>query len=96
MQEAVNDFLDHGMKRKSPQTVANYRSIADHHLIPFIGAANLKMLTADELDIWQNTRPWSWCSAARTARRWTAGRSAASSPPSPRPQAWARSGHHGS
>ena len=44
------------MKGKSPQTVANYRSIADHHLIPFIGAANLKKLTADELDTWLDDR----------------------------------------
>ena len=56
VQEAVADFLDHGMKGKSPQTVANYRSIADHHLIPFIGAANLKKLTADELDTWLDDR----------------------------------------
>jgi integrase len=56
VQEAVADFLDHGMKGKSPGTVANYRSIADHHLIPFIGAANLKKLTADELDTWLDDR----------------------------------------
>jgi integrase len=56
VQEAVADFLDLGMKGKSPGTVANYRSIADHHLIPFIGAANLKKLTADELDTWLDDR----------------------------------------
>ena len=56
VQEAVADFLDHGMKGKSPGTVANYRSIADHHLIPFIGAAKLKKLTADELDSWLDER----------------------------------------
>jgi integrase len=56
VQEAVADFLDHGMKGKSPGTVANYRSIADHHLIPFIGAANFKNLTADELDAWLDDR----------------------------------------
>jgi len=28
MQEAMADFLDHGMEGKSPRTVANYRSIA--------------------------------------------------------------------
>jgi integrase len=56
VQEAAADFLDHGMKGKSPGTVANYRSIADHHLIPFIGAANLKKLTADELDTWLDDR----------------------------------------
>jgi integrase len=56
VQEAVADFLDHGMKGKSPGTLANYQSIADHHLIPFIGAANLKKLTADELDTWLDDR----------------------------------------
>jgi integrase len=56
VQEAVADFFDYGMKGKSPGTVANYRSIADHHLIPFIGAANLKKLTADELDTWLDDR----------------------------------------
>jgi Phage integrase, N-terminal SAM-like domain len=56
VQEAVADFLDHGMKGKSPQTVANYRLIADHHMIPYIGAANLKKLTADELDTWLDER----------------------------------------
>src|SRR5215467_5755196 len=56
VQAAVEDFLDHGMKGKSPQTAANYRSIANHHLIPFIGAAKLKKLTADELDTWLDNR----------------------------------------
>lgn len=56
VQDAVADFLDHGMKGKSPQTVANYRSIADHHLIPYLGAAIIKKLTADELDTWLDDR----------------------------------------
>jgi integrase len=56
VQEAVQDFPDHGMKGKSQQTVANYRSIANHLLIPFIGAAKLKRLTADELDTWLDER----------------------------------------
>ena len=32
--DAISDFLDQGMKGKSPETVSNYRSLADHHLIP--------------------------------------------------------------
>jgi len=54
--DAVNDFLDQGMKGKSPETVSNYRSLADHHLIPYLGAARLKKLTADELDKWMDDR----------------------------------------
>ncbi|MFI5066018.1 MAG: tyrosine recombinase XerC, partial [Streptosporangiales bacterium] len=54
--DAINDFLDQGMKGKSPETVSNYRSLADHHLIPQLGAARLKKLTADELDTWMDDR----------------------------------------
>lgn len=56
VQDAINDFLDQGMKGKSPETVSNYRSLADHHLIPYLGAAKLKKLTADELDKWMDDR----------------------------------------
>ena len=41
-------------------------------------------------------RTTTWSSAARTALRWTAGRSAASSPSSLGPRAWGRRGHPGS
>ncbi len=54
--DAIGDFLDQGMKGKSPETVSNYRSLADHHLIPQLGAARLKKLTADELDRWMDER----------------------------------------
>ena len=36
--DAISDFLDQGMKGKSAETVSNYRSLADHHLIPQLGA----------------------------------------------------------
>ena len=52
----MSDFLDQGMKGKSPETVSNYRSLAGHHLIPYLGAARLKKLTADELDTWMDDR----------------------------------------
>ena len=56
VQDAISDFLDQGMKGKSPETVSNYRSLADNHLIPQLGAARLKKLTADELDLWMDER----------------------------------------
>jgi len=56
VQAAVEDFLDQGMKGKAQGTIDNYRSIASHHLIPYLGAARLKKLTADELDIWLDER----------------------------------------
>jgi hypothetical protein len=54
--DAISDFLDQGMKGKSPETISNYRSLADHHLILYLGAARLKKLTADELDTWMDGR----------------------------------------
>ena len=56
VKDAVNDFLDHGMKGKAGGTVDNYRSLADNHLIPQIGAAKLKELTADDLEKWMDER----------------------------------------
>ena len=54
--DAISDFLDQGMKGKSADTVDNYRSLAGNHLIPYLGAAKLKKLTADELDTWMDDR----------------------------------------
>jgi integrase len=54
--DAVNDFLDQGVKGKSTETAGNYRSLAGHHLIPHIGATKLKKLTADQLDTWLDAR----------------------------------------
>ena len=56
VREAVEDFLDQGMKGKAQGTIDNYRPIASHHLIPHLGAARLKKLTADQLDIWLDER----------------------------------------
>lgn len=56
VQDAVSDFLDQGMKGKARTTIGNYRSMAGSHLIPQIGSARLKRLTADELDRWMDER----------------------------------------
>jgi site-specific recombinase XerD len=54
--QAVDDFLAHGMKGKAKTTIDGYRSISEHHLAPFLGAAKLKQLTADDLDKWMDDR----------------------------------------
>ncbi|MGH4008621.1 MAG: site-specific integrase [Pseudonocardiaceae bacterium] len=54
--DAVNDFLNKGLKGKSKATIDNYRSLATHHLIPQIGATKLQQLTADHLDEWMDDR----------------------------------------
>jgi Phage integrase, N-terminal SAM-like domain len=64
--DAISDFLDQGMKGKSAETVGNYRSLAGNHLIPYLGAAKLKKLTADELDTWMDD--WAEELSTRTLR----------------------------
>jgi integrase len=56
VKDAINDFLDKGMKGKAKSTIDNYRSLAKKHLIPQIGAVKLKILTADQLDNWMDER----------------------------------------
>jgi site-specific recombinase XerD len=54
--DAVNGFLNKGLKGKSTTTIDNYRSLATHHLIPQIGTTKLQQLTADQLDEWIDDR----------------------------------------
>jgi len=54
--DAVNDFLNKGLKGKSKATIDNYRSLATHHLMPQIGTTKLQQLTADQLDEWMDDR----------------------------------------
>ncbi|WAP56947.1 site-specific integrase [Streptomyces sp. S465] len=54
--DAVNDWLERGLKGRDEQTVSKNRSLADKHLIPFIGRAKLKDLSADDVDDWLDDR----------------------------------------
>ncbi|GGY58012.1 hypothetical protein GCM10010385_03970 [Streptomyces geysiriensis] len=55
--DAVNDWLERGLKgRDEKGTIGNNRSIANKHLIPFIGKARLKELSADDVDDWLDGR----------------------------------------
>ena len=50
--DAVNDWLDHGLSDRDPNTVAARRSLAKHHVIPALGARKLTELSAEDVDRW--------------------------------------------
>jgi integrase len=52
VENAVRDWLAKGTKGLSTQTVECLRTLAEVNLIPLIGAAKLKRLTADNVDDW--------------------------------------------
>ncbi|QXJ20632.1 site-specific integrase [Actinomadura graeca] len=57
VRDAVEDWLTAFAKSgKSTSTYDVYRSLADHQLIPFIGATRLKKLSADDVETWLNGR----------------------------------------
>lgn len=53
---AVNDWLDKGLKGRESSSVDTYRFLAGTHIIPILGAAKLRELSADELDDWLEGR----------------------------------------
>ncbi|MGH3942518.1 MAG: site-specific integrase [Pseudonocardiaceae bacterium] len=54
--EMVRKWLDVGLKDRAPKTIEKCRTLIDNHLIPQIGAAKLRDLTADDLDEWLESR----------------------------------------
>ncbi|WP_117198335.1 tyrosine-type recombinase/integrase [Nocardiopsis sp. TNDT3] len=54
--DAVDDFLKRGLKGRSPATVDKCRNLANKHLIPELGRAKLKDLTADDVDDWLDSK----------------------------------------
>ncbi|MFL6144345.1 MAG: tyrosine-type recombinase/integrase [Labedaea sp.] len=50
--DAVNDWLTYGLPGRDKATIAKLRTLADTHVIPFIGARKLAKLTAEEGDAW--------------------------------------------
>ncbi|MFH9070243.1 site-specific integrase [Streptomyces alboflavus] len=54
--QAVNDWLAQGLKGKEASSIGTYRSLADNHVIPHLGAAKLKDLEADDVDEWLEGR----------------------------------------
>ncbi|MFH8793305.1 tyrosine recombinase XerC [Streptomyces sp. NPDC017941] len=54
--QAVNDWIAQGLKGKEATSIGTYRSLADNHVIPYLGAARLKDLEADDVDEWLEGR----------------------------------------
>lgn len=54
--DAVNDWFKRGLKNRDQATVTSYRSLAEWHVIPQLGKAKLRRLTADDVDDWLDDR----------------------------------------
>ncbi|MEV5516935.1 site-specific integrase [Streptomyces flaveolus] len=54
--DAVGDWLERGLKGRDGQTVSKNRTLANKHLLPFIGKAKLRELSADDVDDWLDDR----------------------------------------
>lgn len=54
--QAVNDWLSQGLKGKEATSIGTYRSLADNHVIPYLGKARLRDLEADDVDDWLEER----------------------------------------
>lgn len=52
VENAVIEWLAQGLKGKDDSSVATYRSLAENHVIPDLGKAKLRDLSADALDYW--------------------------------------------
>ncbi|MFK0145899.1 tyrosine recombinase XerC [Streptomyces griseus] len=54
--QAVNDWLDKGLKGREESSIETYRTLARTHITPYLGAAKLRELEADLLDEWLDDR----------------------------------------
>ncbi|MFF0197988.1 tyrosine recombinase XerC [Streptomyces anulatus] len=54
--QAVSDWLDKGLKGRGESSIDTYRTLADTHITPYLGAAKLRELEADDLDDWLEDR----------------------------------------
>ena len=56
VEDAVRNWLAFGLAGVGESTVRNYRNIADRQVVPFLGARQLKKLTAQDVDAWLRER----------------------------------------
>ncbi|WP_049575781.1 site-specific integrase [Streptomyces sp. SBT349] len=52
VEQAVTNWLDHGLADKDPATVKNYRTLSNTHIIPTLGDIELNDLTIDHIEAW--------------------------------------------
>jgi integrase len=50
--DAVRDWLAYGLAGRAATTAANYRTVAEHHIIGPLGVRRLRDLSADDVDRW--------------------------------------------
>lgn len=52
VEDALRDWLDHGLNGRDPKTIASNRFLIEHRIIPGLGRRRLRELTADDVDLW--------------------------------------------
>lgn len=52
VEDALRDWLDHGLNGRDPKTIASNRFLIEHRLVPGLGRRRLRELTADDVDRW--------------------------------------------
>ncbi|WP_329258703.1 site-specific integrase [Actinoallomurus sp. NBC_01490] len=52
VKDAVDAWLRYGLRGRDDETVTNYRSLAEKHIIPDLGKRKLPKLDADDVDTW--------------------------------------------
>ncbi|GAA1690199.1 site-specific integrase [Fodinicola feengrottensis] len=50
--DAVTYWLAHGLNGRSQDTVDNYRTLADKHIVPALGPRKLRELSVEDIDKW--------------------------------------------
>lgn len=52
VEDAIRDWLEHGLSGRDPKTIASCQFLAQRHVIPGLGRRRLRELTADDVDRW--------------------------------------------
>jgi integrase len=52
VEDAVTSWLAYGLHGRNQNTVTNYRTLCDKHIIPDLGARKLRELSAEDVDRW--------------------------------------------
>jgi integrase len=52
VEDALRDWLAHGLSGRDPGTIATHRHLIEGHLIPGLGRRRLRELSADDVDRW--------------------------------------------
>ncbi|MEV0971010.1 site-specific integrase [Microtetraspora glauca] len=50
--DAVTNWLTYGLQGRAAETVANYRTLSEKHIIPSLGTRKLRELSAEDVDRW--------------------------------------------